>query len=143
VGRPPVEGVHSTVYVMRKEGIATRNVAAARNVSVPRCVQRLSMREAQGRFIGRESYKRHVEVSSLPFPLAGIPGYGLRVRSTLASALFHQKKRSPSYEDTFGFAIGPAEIVLKADGVGHPFPSAEERRLLSVIYNRAKTSALL
>jgi hypothetical protein len=33
----------------------------------------------------------------------------------------------------------PVEIVLHADGVGHPFPAEEERHLLFVLYGRAVT----
>jgi hypothetical protein len=66
----------------------------------------------------------------------------LRVRGTFAAALSHQKQRPDFYEDTFGFAVGSAEIVLYVAGVEQPFPSAEERRLLSVLYDRAKTHAL-
>jgi hypothetical protein len=56
----------------------------------------------------------------------------------VAGAVCHEKKRLPLYGDTFGFAVGSAEIVLRADGVGRSFPSAQERRLLSVLYGRAK-----
>ena len=142
VGRPPVAGGHSIVYVMRNPGIARNNVAAARRANTPECVQEMSRKEAQGRVIGGELYKRDMTATSLPFPLAGVAGYWLRVQSTVAGAVYHEKKRIPFYEDTFGFAVGPAEIVLHADGAGEPFPAVEERRLLSLLYRRAKAHAL-
>jgi hypothetical protein len=46
--------------------------------------------------------------------------------------------RPTYYEDTFGFAVGPSEIVLVFAGVERPFPFSEERRLLSLLYGRAK-----
>jgi hypothetical protein len=138
VGRPPVEGVHSIVYVMRRTDAANRNVAGARSASAPDCVRRLKVKEAQGRLISGEPYKRQITASSLRSPLSGVMGYGLRVRGTVAGAVYHEKKRLVFYEDTFGFAIGVAEIVMHADAVTRPFPSAEERRLLNLLYERAK-----
>jgi hypothetical protein len=100
------------------------------------------MRQASGRFIDREPYKRQIKVASLTLLPSGIAGFGMRVSGTFAAALFHQKTRPAFYEDTFGFAVGSAEIVLRAGGVARPFPSAEERRLLSLLYERAKAHAL-
>jgi hypothetical protein len=142
VGRPPIVGLHSVVYVMREPGLASRDVVAARRDGAPECVERLSAREAAGRLIDREPYKRDIAVSSLPFPLAGVVGYALRVDGTLAARPFHQKKRPAFYEDTFGFAAGPAEIVLHTAGAPRPVPSAEEQRLLSLLHERAKAHAL-
>jgi hypothetical protein len=140
--RPPVEGVHSVVYVLRESGLASRDVGALRTGDAAACVQRLSVREASGRFIGREPRKCQIKALALPFPLAGVTGYGLRVRGKLAGATFHQRKRLAFYEDTFGFAVGPAEVVLYAEGVERPYPPAMERRALSLLYQRAKAHAL-
>jgi hypothetical protein len=138
--RPPAEAVRSIVYIMREPVLASRDVAALRNA--PGCVERLSVSEASGRFLHGEPYKRQINASSLPFSLSGVVGYGVRERGTLAAASYHQKQRPPFYEDTFGFAVGPAEIVLHADGIGRPTPPAVEARLLSVLYDRAKAHAL-
>jgi hypothetical protein len=138
----PVEAVRSLVYVMRDPDVAKRNVAAARGASAPACVARRKVTEASGRLVGGEPYKGRITASTLRFPLSGVTGYGLRVRGTLAAALFHRKTRPTYYEDTFGFAIGPAEIILHADAATRPFPSAVEQRLLSMLYDRAKAHAL-
>ncbi len=147
VGRPPVQAAHSVVYVMNQPALATNNIAAARTPGTAACVQRTAIKQSSGRFIGHEPYKRQLHASSLPFPLAdvpafsrsGVPAYGLRVTGTVAGAVYHQKHRQEFYEDTFGFAVGPVEIVLHADGIGHPFPAEEERHLLFVLYGRAVT----
>jgi hypothetical protein len=139
---PSVEGVHSVVFVMRDPTVASGNVASGRTAGAPECVTKRSEKESTGRFVGHEPYKLRISGSSIPFPLAGVAGYGLRVQGTLAAAVYHLKKRPAYYEDTFGFAVGPAEIVLHASGVGRPFPAAEERRLLSLLYDRAKAHAL-
>jgi hypothetical protein len=122
---------------MREQALASRNIAAVQSAGAPGCVERLNVGEASGRLVGHEPYKRQIKASSLPFPLSGVAGYGMRVRSTLAAAPFHQKQRPANYEDTFGFAVGPAEIVLHAVGVARPFPSAAEQRLLALLYRRA------
>ncbi len=143
VGKPPTAGGHSVVYVMHDPRIARDNVAAARGAGVPACVQAMSAKETLGLGSGGGPYKRGIRVASLPFPLAGIAGYGLRVQGTVPGTGSHdEKQRFPFYEDTFGFAVGPAEIVLHADGVAEPFPAAEERRLLSLLYTRARAHAL-
>jgi hypothetical protein len=139
---PPVEGVHSVVYVMREPVIASSNVASGRRATTPECLTRLRTKETSGRFIGDEQYKLGIRASSIPFPLAGVAGYGLRVQGTLAAAVYHLKMRPTYYEDTFGFAVGASEIVLVFTGVERPFPSGEARRLLSLIYGRAKAHAL-
>lgn len=139
---PPVEATHSAIYVMREAALASQNVSAARRAGAPACVQRSRARESSGRSIGRESYERQIQASSLPFPLRGVPGYGLRVSGTFAASLFHQRTRPVFYDDTYAFAVGPAEIVLHANGVGKPFSAAMERRLLSLLYRRAKAHAL-
>lgn len=135
---PPIEGVHSVVYIMREPVIASHNVASGRQPRAPECLTRLRTKETLGRLIDREPYKLGISASAIPFPLAGVAGYGLRVQGTLAAALYHLKMRPTYYEDTFGFAVGPAEIVLVFAGVERPFPAAEERRLLSLLYGRAK-----
>ncbi len=139
---PPVEGVHSVVYVMREPGVASRNVASGRRAGAPECVTRQSVLDAAGAFSGHEPRKAGIRGSAIPFPMAGVAGYGLRVQGTFAAAYYHLKQRPPYYEDTFGFAVGPAEIVLHAVGVGRPFPAAQERHLLSLLYDRAKAHAL-
>jgi hypothetical protein len=142
VGKPPITGGHSVVYIMRDPRIARDNVAAATRTSAPACVQEMSAKETLGRGSGGEPYKRGIRAASLPFPLAGVAGYWLHVQGTVPGTAYHEKQRLPFYEDTFGFAVGPAEIVLHANGVAEPFPAVEERRLLSLLYGRAKAHAL-
>jgi len=145
-GTPPVRATHSVVYVMTEPAVARNNIDSLRNAGSAGCVQRQAIKDSSGRLIGHEPYKREIHATSLPFPLTGvpafsrsIPAYGLRVTGTIAAAVYHQQHRQKFYEDTFGFAVGPVEIVLHADGVGRPFPAEEERHLLSVLYGRAAT----
>jgi hypothetical protein len=135
---PPVEGVHSVVYVLSEPGVASRNVASGRGAGTRECVTRESVLDAAEASSDHEPRKASIRGSAIPFPLTGISGYGIRVQGTFAAAEFDLKKRPPYYEDTFGFAVGLAEIVLHAVGVGRPFPAAEERHLLSLLYDRAK-----
>jgi hypothetical protein len=140
--RGPTEGVHSIVYVTKGANLARDNVAAARDRNALGCVARLRAREARGRFIDGEPYKRGIKVSSLFFPVPSVAGYGFRVSGTVAGAAYREKKRLPFYEDTFGVAVGSSEIVLHADSIVRPVSSAEEGRLLSLLYDRAKARPL-
>jgi hypothetical protein len=74
-----------------------------------------------------------------------------RARACLSKLLGHtlgllgdngKEDRPPFYEDTLGFIVGPAEIVLHTFGSPRPFPAATERHLLSLLYSRAKAHQL-
>jgi hypothetical protein len=84
-----------------------------------------------------ETYKSQIGVAPLTLRLPGVVANGLRVSGTIAARPFAAKTRPPFYEDELGFAIGPAEIVLRAEGVPRPVPSSTEARLLTLLYSRA------
>ncbi len=71
VGRPPVAGGHSIIYVMSNSEIARDNVAAVRRASATDCVKRSSVSEASGRLVGGEPYK----VQDRGF-IATVPAFG-------------------------------------------------------------------
>lgn len=48
----------------------------------------------------------------------------------------------PVYRDMLGFLDGPAEVVLIATGFSHPVASATEKRLISLLYQRATAHRL-
>lgn len=139
---PPVEAAHSIVFVMRDPAVASQSVAAARGAAAAACVSAAAASESDGRRLDGERYKQGVTASALHFPLPGVDGFGLRISGTYAAAAFHQKTRTPYYEDSFGFAVGPAEVVLDTVGVGRPYPPAQEHRLLGLLYQRAKAREL-
>ena len=84
----------------------------------------------------------HVKVSALRSPVQDIPAYGLRISSDFAIKTPGTKGPSRYYEDFLGFAVGPAVIVLSDTSSPRPFPAATERRLLSLLYSRAKAHKL-
>ncbi len=133
----PVSGLHSAVFVMREAQSAARNVADLRDRDVVACVDKLSVGEASGQFIKGEPRKSSITASALPFPVLGVSGYGIRVQGTVAAAVYHRRQRPRFYEDTFGFAVGPAEIVLHMEGIETPVSSILERRLLVLLYRRS------
>ncbi len=137
----PVETDHSTVYVMRSPAVVSRLVAVARTAKARDCTQR-KLAKGESLKQGHERFESQIKVSSLAFLLPGIAGYGIRVGGTLAAALFHTGRRAPFYEDTFGFAVGTAEILLSVDSLPQPPSPADERRLLMLLYNRAKAHKL-
>lgn len=129
------EAVTSEVYVMRSEALAHKDVAATASPRARACLKKVRARaEAEG-------FERHVAVSLLPVTLPGASAYGLRV-SGVEVGEPHSSSAIHVYADTFGFAVGPAEVVLKATGVGHPVNSSTERRLLAVLYSRATAHQL-
>ena len=133
--RLSTEAVTSEVYVMRSEALAHKDVAAAISPRGRACLARVRKRAEA------ERLERHVEVSALPVALAGTSAYGLRV-SGVEVGEPHSSSGAHIYSDTFGFAVGPAEVVLRATGMGHPVKSSTARRLLAVLYSRAKAHQL-
>ncbi len=133
--RLSTEAVTSQVYVMRSEALAHKDVAAAASPRGRACLERVRKRAEA------EHLERHVEVSALPVALAGTSAYGLRVGGVEVGEP-HTSSGTHIYADTFGFAVGPAEVVLRATGMGHPVKSSTVRRLLAALYSRAKAHQL-
>jgi hypothetical protein len=136
----PVETVESAVYVMQSSALASQDVATIGSAGVRACIKHRQARR-HGTNVGNEPDKSHVEVSSLPSPLRGVKVYGLRVSGTLAAAFSGDGVRSSFYDDTLSFAVGATEIVLKVTSAPHA-PTATERRLLALLYSRAKAHKL-
>jgi hypothetical protein len=107
------------------------------------CVGRRGIDEAAGEHVGHVLRKSHITVRALAFPLADVTGYGVRVTGVLAPGTYRgYDKPLNYYEDTLGFADGPAEVVLRAIGVAHPFPAAYESQLLGLLCAGAKLHRL-
>jgi hypothetical protein len=48
----------------------------------------------------------------------------------------------PFFSDYLGFAGGRVIVALQERSAPHPFPATTERRLLSLLYSRAKAHKL-
>jgi len=136
----PVETVQSTVYIMQSAALARQDVATIGSADVRACIEH-QLTQQRKTNVGNEPDKSQVEVSSLPSPLRGVKVYGMRVSGTLAAAFTGGGVRPPFYNDTLSFAVGATEIVLRVTSAPH-VPTATERRLLALLYSRAKAHKL-
>ena len=93
------------------------------------------------------------EVASMPSPLSGTHGsVGLRFRTTVVGthaatvragiATTRKPIQVALYTDAFFLYVGRAGIALEAFGITKPFPPATERRLISLLYSRARAHKL-
>jgi hypothetical protein len=136
----PIGTVQSTVYVMQSAALARQDVATIGSAGVRACVEH-QLTQQRKTNVENEPDKSQVQVSSLPSPLPGVKVYGMRVSGTLAAAFTGGGARPPFYNDTFSFAVGATEVVLKVTSAPHA-PTATERRLLGLLYNRAEAHKL-
>jgi hypothetical protein len=136
----PVETVQSTVYVMQSAALAREDVATIGSAGVRACIKHQRTHHDKT-YVGNEPDKSQIQVSSLPSPLQGVKVYGMRISGTLAAAFTGDRVRPPFYDDTFSFAVGATEIVLRVTGAPHA-PTPTERRLLALLYSRAKAHKL-
>jgi hypothetical protein len=133
--RLSTEALTSEVYVMRSEALARQDVAAAASARARACIVSIRKRAEAGGF------EHHVQVSALHVPLAGAGAYGVRI-SGVEAGEHGSSGGTRIYADTYGFALGRAEVVLRASGVGHPVKPSTVDRLLAVLYSRAKAHQL-
>ncbi len=130
----PIESVHSTVYLTETASLASKEMSAIESGRAHACFRR--------DFFGastetKEPLMTNVAIDQLPAPLPGVRSYSLRATTRLAINVPGATGRSNYYEDTLGFVIGRALIMLHTTGDPQPLPSTVERRLLSLLYHRA------
>jgi hypothetical protein len=149
-GYRPLDAVSSTVYVTPSAALASREIVAARasldNPNVLRCLKdhvehvqaEVSEEGARvGKPIGKPIYS-DVEISVLRSPLPAVPARGIRFEADCTLAAPSTRGSSNFYTDSLAFVVGPAIVTLETLGSPHPFPARTERRLLSLLYRRAK-----
>jgi hypothetical protein len=142
----PIWEVQSAVYVTRNAALAARRVRLAGSAHARDCLKRLieaDRRREVGSNDTNEPFFHKVEVSALPStpsPLPGVPVYG--IRSIFCFALFSSlpcgQRHAFTIQDYLGFAAGTTLVTLHDTGLERAFPSTTERRLLTLLYKRAK-----
>jgi hypothetical protein len=141
------EIVMSAVQVMRSRSIAEQDLVANLNAHVRACIASvLDARPPSGTLV-----RKHVAISLLPSLVPRtIDSFGMRVTVLVAYQSAVSGKRIRTFpgkritQDILGFASGPAEVALIDTHGPQAFPSPTERRLLSLLYVRArKRSGLL
>jgi hypothetical protein len=128
----PIEGATSEVYIMRSAEIAAKDVSAAAGPRAVTCLTR--SRTAQEQALPKNDRESHIQAAPLQALLPGTRVYGVRVTGLTGLARFN--------EDTFGFAVGRFEVVLRAIGIPNPVPTKTEQHLLSALHERAAHSAI-
>jgi hypothetical protein len=133
------EAVESEVVVWPTAALAARNRSAFLDTPGRACVAR-HMAQAADRF-----YPDRVRTgpAAVSFPRSPQPSVYTTFRvTTPLIVIVHRGQpgvRTRVYVDNVGLVVGPAEIRLRAEAVSRPPPLATERRLLSLLYSRAKT----
>jgi hypothetical protein len=131
-----ITAISSAVYVTPSASFASRDLAAAARAVSSGCVARSFAEGVRSPF-----RQGHATIAPLPAPAPGIPAYGLRLASIergSAGILHGPGGAVHGYTDTFGFVAGRAEVLLTAVGLDRPVGSDTERRLLSLLYQRAR-----
>jgi signal peptidase I len=135
------EEVHSGVYLFPNSVLAAREVTVLTSARARSCLRRIAERPVS---IGArpEPAFAHVKVSALPSPLKAFPARGIRITATEGSVWLspHTRDHPEYYADLFFFSMGPIVITFIANGSSHHFSTATERRLLALLYRRAKIS---
>ncbi|TMK98933.1 MAG: hypothetical protein E6G34_05355 [Actinobacteria bacterium] len=133
----------SHVTLMASEAQAAQDYAALGSARARACVKRklagVAIRQERE---GREPFAIHVAVVSLAPLLRPLPVHGIRQVKDVAIAPLGGRGRSRVYLDECGFVVGRLLVDILAEGSPHPFPAATERRLLSLLYSRAKAHKL-
>jgi hypothetical protein len=154
----PRELIGSEVMVWPSAVTAERNAAAETGPRGRACAQHLLERVAL-RTLTSRVHLAHVSVTWLPAPLQGASSYAARVTMAFAAegpraqtgpssavlespATRAHKVQVLAYLDVQGFQSGPAQVVLTALGVKRPAARTRERRLLTLLYTRARAIKL-
>jgi hypothetical protein len=119
----PLESVRSAVYTTTSSTLAAHAVAVATGTVGQACLRRSFLQG--GRIVSSESKQEPVFTEAKVFPLQVQIG----------------RVQIQGMHDLLGFSSGPHEIFLKVTSSRRD-PEATERRLLSLLYNRAKAHRL-
>jgi hypothetical protein len=132
--RTGVEKATSIVGVRATAAAGLRDVEAVRRWPTRACWKPLVDRATAKRV--PKGLRYQLGMSPLRDRLPRLNIVGMRIRTRLLAP--HRRR---FYNDYFFFVVGRAEMVLEASCTVHPPSSANERRLLSLLYSRAKAGA--
>jgi hypothetical protein len=140
---PARETVRSDVEVKPSAALAARDAAAIASGRGLVCIKRLLQRVTEPPTLSTVRVSRQVAVRALPAPLpAGSASFDIGIVLMISASHPAALPTVRAYFDALGFVSGPAEVTLTATHNMQP-PSAEtERRLLTLLYSRAKARKL-
>lgn len=140
-GAEPTQ-LKSSVEVMPSTTLAARNYAAVRTARGHACLVRV-LPLVLGGATARSGGFGPATISFLPDLLpSGKESFGVRVTTSRTTILAGKQTSVPVYLDIFEILAGPAEIGLSATSLSQPPSSTTERRLLSLLYDRAQAHKL-
>ncbi len=134
----PHESAQSAVYVMSDSELAHREVAAAMSSRGLQCAVSKNVNVKPEGTGAEVPLLNKITISSVQLRVDGTPIVGVRTAAHETIETSGPSDASNYYQDLWAFAVGRAVITLTVVGSPHPFPTAEERRLLSVLYARAR-----
>jgi hypothetical protein len=130
--------VGSIIFVMPSEALAEAEVVALPSRSGRACLAHFVRREFAGVEGALEGATYATKVTFVP--VAKLLGRGAIAVHVLAKLL--PRKAKFAYVAEVIFRVGAADILFAARSEGRRFPVATERRLLSLLYRRAKAHKL-
>ena len=135
-----VEEFTSAVEVVSDPHALAAEFAALRSSAPRTCEARVFTRYFSTKAI-REAHWERFTSSSLPISAPGAQAtFGLRISGALD--LSFSEVSVPFYFDVFGFAVGPAQVVLTTGSATQPVPHATEQEVVTLLLARAKAHAL-
>jgi hypothetical protein len=152
--------LYSVVAVWPTAALATRNARAEASARGLACDRHEATGEPAYRASGGVLRRTFASVSALPAPL--ISATTVFARRTIWTDDYSARKlrysarklrlgrhrvklgieQFSSYEDVFGFVVGPAEVWLVASSVKQPIDATNERDTLMTIHARAEAHSL-
>jgi hypothetical protein len=140
------EGVTSTVYLVRSAALALEESTVVGSPRARACLMDSLVREPvltkrEGAKVAEPVFTQF-EVSALAPPLKGVPVYGIRWSARLNVDAPGIKGRVRYYSDRLVFAVGRTLVTLDDTSAPHRFSATTERRVLSLLYSRAKAHRL-
>ncbi|HEY1449946.1 MAG TPA: hypothetical protein VGF47_03270 [Solirubrobacteraceae bacterium] len=138
----PVQTVASEVFRMHSSSTAIDYIKAADSNRGLGCIQR---DELQRRASLPLNVRGKIEIAALRPPLGGTPASGVRIWKCLIDERPCSGDRSQGFTDRLWFAAGPYVVALfyiagarNGAGTGAPEALPVERRLIALLYSRAR-----
>jgi hypothetical protein len=128
----------SIIFVMPSEALAEAEVAALPSRSGRACLAHFVRREFAGVEGAPEGARYATKVTFVP--VAKLLDHGAVAVHVLAKQL--PRKAKFTYVAEAIFRVGAADILFVTRSEGRRLPAATERRLLSLLYSRAKAHKL-
>lgn len=138
----PRESVQSAVYVMTSAGMAYREVVAAMSSRGLQCMEHATtsknvLVKPEGSGAG-VPLLNNVKILNVRLCVDGVPIECIRTAARETIEPVGPSGVANYYQDLWAFASGRTVVLLTTVGSPQPFPTAEEHRLLSILYSRAK-----